>query len=173
MLPTPDLVRVSKLNTRFSSDLQSTLHVHYTSKPGERRVRKEEQWKREKALGRGGSGVVYLEKCVRGDKEGEVRAVKTIQKAGDSYYHRELEAVALFSHAQVSAAIMSTKNDIVLHLTLSSTNGALSSPMDGMTTRTVYISPWSTFHMAIYINASVRPYRSGKRSRLFSKSWRA
>src|ERR1700712_1173712 len=105
MPPVPDLVWVSKLDTEFSSSPAYTQHVHYISgtTSRQRRIRKEERWKRERRLGNGSFGVVWLEKCIHGDGEGKVRAVKEIQKLDSSDYHRELEAIALFSHSRVSA----------------------------------------------------------------------
>jgi len=101
MPPISDLVLLSKLDTRFCSSPEYTQHFQYVSASTleRRRVRKEERWKKERALGRGSSGVVWLEQCIQGDSEGKVRAVKIIQKlVGDNYY-RELEAIALFSHS--------------------------------------------------------------------------
>ena len=104
MPPIPDLVRVSKLETEFSLNPEYTQHVQYVSGTTlrQRRVRKEERWKREKTLGNGSFGIVWLERCVQGDGEGKVRAVKKVQKLDSSDYHRELEAIALFSHSKAS-----------------------------------------------------------------------
>ena len=97
-----DLVRLSKLDASFSSDPQYTQHIYYVSNAGQRRVRQEEQWKRQKELGAGSFGAVYLERCIHGGKEGTVRAVKKIKKPEDTNYYRELEALAHFSYPQVS-----------------------------------------------------------------------
>ena len=104
MTPVPDLVRISKLDTQFYLDLGHTQHVKYVSgnTTTQRRVRKEEKWKKERRLGRGSFGIVWLERCIEGDSKGEVRAVKKILKLESSDYYRELEAIALFSHAKVS-----------------------------------------------------------------------
>lgn len=103
MTHVPDLVQVSKLDTDFYSDPEYTQHVRYVSGSNtkQRSIRKEEKWKRERKLGRGSFGVVWLERCIQGDDKGEVRAVKEIQKPESSDYYRELEAVALFSHTKV------------------------------------------------------------------------
>lgn len=103
MTPLPDLVRVSKLNTQFSPDLGYVQHIHYVSgsAPRERKVRKEERWRKERWLGRGGFGTVESQRCIQGDSKGKLRAVKKIQKLASSDYHRELKAIALFSHDQV------------------------------------------------------------------------
>lgn len=104
-----NLVQVLKLETQFRSDPEYTQHVHYVSgnTPGERRVRKKEKWRRESALGRGGFGIVWLERCIQGDNQGKVRAVKKVQKLESSDCYRELEAIALFSHQKVSLLLFS------------------------------------------------------------------
>ena len=103
MPPIPDLVQISKLETHFDLDSNCTRHVRYetgtTSR--RRRIRKEEKWSREKGLGHGSSGVVWLERCIQGDHEGQVRAVKEVRKPKSDDYYRELEAIALFSHTKV------------------------------------------------------------------------
>lgn len=93
-----DLVLDSKIETeRLDSGLR---HIFYDTGPSasQRRVRREENWVREKFVGRGSFGNVYLEKC----DSGKLRAVKEIQKfvkPGEKLdYMRELEAVAKFSH---------------------------------------------------------------------------
>jgi hypothetical protein len=103
MTSIPDLVRVSKLDTQFHSDPEHVEHVHYISgrTPRQRRIRKEERWKRERWLGRGAFGTVESQLCIQGDSEGKLRAVKKIQKITSSDYNRELEAIALFSHNKV------------------------------------------------------------------------
>ena len=105
----PDLVQLSKLETQFHSDPEYTQHVQYVSgsTPRQRRVQKEERWKRQRKLGHGGFGIVWLEQCIQGDSEGKVRAVKEIQKLESSHYYRELEAIALFSHSKVSLLLVS------------------------------------------------------------------
>lgn len=107
-----DLVRDSKLETRFPRDPVEetahpphTLHVFYESgqKSHERLVKRQEIWTRQKLLARGGSGSIWLEKCVRGNKLDETRAVKQIPRSERGKvidYHRELDALAKFSHAR-------------------------------------------------------------------------
>ncbi|KAI4215457.1 MAG: hypothetical protein LQ351_001926 [Letrouitia transgressa] len=106
--PVPDLVRLSKLDTHFHSDPEYILHVEYVAESNtrQRKVRKEEKWKRERRLGRGGFGTVWSEKCIQGDRKGELRAVKEIPKHESYDYYRELEAVALFSHTKVILALI-------------------------------------------------------------------
>lgn len=108
MTPVPDLVRISKLDTHFHSNPDYILHVkHVAESPAkQRKVRKEERWKRERRLGRGGFGTVWSEKCIQGDNKGELRAVKEIPKHESYDYYRELEAVALFSHSKVILTII-------------------------------------------------------------------
>ena len=103
MTPVPDLVQISKLDTHFHSDPEYILHVKYVAgtTANQRKVRKEEKWKREQKLGRGGFGTVWSEKCIQGGNKGELRAVKEIPKSDSYNYCRELEAVALFSHTNV------------------------------------------------------------------------
>ncbi|KAL8746946.1 MAG: hypothetical protein Q9190_001108 [Brigantiaea leucoxantha] len=100
MTPIPDLVQISKLDTHFHSDPEYILHIRHVAgtTASQRKLRKEEKWKRERKLGRGGFGTVWSEKCIQGDNEGELRAVKEIPKSESYDYNRELEAVALFSH---------------------------------------------------------------------------
>jgi serine/threonine protein kinase len=112
MAPIPDIVQDSKLETRFHSDPEHVQHVRYVtgSTPKQRKVRKEERWKRERWLGRGGFGTVESQICIHGDSKGKVRAVKKMQKVGSSDYYRELEAIALFSHDNVSGLLFSLKS---------------------------------------------------------------
>lgn len=107
MPPIPDLVRDSKLETQFSSDPEYTQHIRYVSGSNleRRRVRKEERWKTEKRLGRGSFGDVRLQRCIYGDNQGDIRAVKEVQKLGGNSYYKELEAIAKFSHDKVCLAI--------------------------------------------------------------------
>ena len=109
MKPVPDLVQVSKLDTQFCLGPEYVQHIQYVSRstPRQRRVRKGEIWKRERSLGRGGFGTVELERCIQGESEGKVRAVKKVQKLESSDYFRELEAIALFSHSKVKLLLFS------------------------------------------------------------------
>jgi serine/threonine protein kinase len=98
MPPPSDLVRDSKLETRIFDD--QTVHSYIRQ-----RIYQEEYWKRERLLGRGSYGQVWLEKCTSSNKTGKLRAVKEIRKEPNSNaieYDRELEAVAKFSHDKVS-----------------------------------------------------------------------
>jgi hypothetical protein len=105
MPPNPDLVKDSKLETTF--DHEYTRHVYYISgaTPHERKLRKEERWKRDKYLGSGAFAAVWLEKFVTDTGEVQHRAVKEIKKRAKTPkaidYSRELEAIAKFSHPKV------------------------------------------------------------------------
>lgn len=105
--PVPDLVQISKLDTQFYTNPDYTQHTIYVSgrTTKERGTRKEEKWKRERRLGRGAFGVVWLERCIQGDSKGEVRAVKKVPKVENSNCHRELEAINLFTQTKVSLAL--------------------------------------------------------------------
>ncbi|KAI1766704.1 kinase-like domain-containing protein [Hypoxylon sp. FL1150] len=102
----PDIVRDSKLETKiFSSHTQ---HIYYRPGPSarDRRLRKEERWVRDRFLGQGAYGTVYLERCEHGDNNNKLRAVKEIRKfiiPGEELdYARELEAISKFSHPTYS-----------------------------------------------------------------------
>jgi hypothetical protein len=105
MPPISDLVRDSKLETTFSREY--TQHVYYVSgaTPRQRKVRKEERWQRDKYLGAGAFGIVWLEKFTTENGEVQHRAVKEIRKKTPKSkaidYSRELEAIAKFSHLKV------------------------------------------------------------------------
>lgn len=95
----PELVRDSLLDTQFVSGI--TVHTY----PGPRGDR-QEVWKREKSIGSGGSGRVWLETCIDGHSQGpSQRAVKCVPIGASSEvisYSRELEALAKFSQRKVS-----------------------------------------------------------------------
>ena len=120
MIHVSDFVQLSKLNVQFFSNPEYTQHVKYKSESTtkQRKVRKEENWIRERGLGRGSSGIVWLERCIQGDSKSELRAVKKVQKleAGDNY--RELEAIALFSYTKVSILLSFIYRSSFLYLTL-------------------------------------------------------
>ena len=102
-IPTPYFVYISKLETQFHLDPEYTQHVEYISNSTtkQRGTRKEVKWKRERVLGQGGSGIVWSERCIQGDSQKKVRAVKKIPKLKSDNYTRELEAIALFSQTKV------------------------------------------------------------------------
>ena len=108
MPPISDLVRDSKLETKFC--LGYTQHVYHVSggTPRQRKMRMEERWERGRNLGTGGFGTVWLEKLVTENGEEKYRAVKEIrkdmQRSEAISYSRELEAIAKFSHQKVQKA---------------------------------------------------------------------
>ncbi|OQE41017.1 hypothetical protein PENCOP_c005G04847 [Penicillium coprophilum] len=105
-----DLIRDSKLETYFLPDCQvETVHTFQESDPtsGQRLVTRSEHWQRQKRVGRGGFGCVWLEKRIKGGRpgalaqDGAVRAVKQIDTDPSPRsidFNRELEAIAKFSH---------------------------------------------------------------------------
>jgi hypothetical protein len=103
-----DLVLDSKLDTRFEPGL--TVHTYrQLSTDSARRmvVHRQEYWRQISRIGSGAYGSVWLEKCVQGHQDVEVRAVKEVStrplRSGRQIdYDRELEAVAKFSHDKVS-----------------------------------------------------------------------
>ncbi|KAJ5521022.1 hypothetical protein N7463_001475 [Penicillium fimorum] len=97
----PDCVLDSKLVTDFSlSNKYETVHIyHGPESSSQRPVEKVEHWQREKKIGGGGFGEVWLERCTKGEKQGhQVRAIKEITVHRQKYYARELEAITKFSH---------------------------------------------------------------------------
>lgn len=107
---TSDLVRDSKLETVISNNGALVQHISYESNPRmrQRRLRKEQTWKRVRELSGGGFGCVWLEERLDGDDGGGTfRAVKEISKIQPQgqhlsiNYNRELEAIAKFSHSKV------------------------------------------------------------------------
>ena len=102
-----DLILDSKLNTRFESGF--TVHS-YRQVPhnSERRVvvQREEYWRQIKHIGSGAHGSVWLERCVQGHRDGDLRAIKKVsmrplRSGSEIDYSQELKAVAKFSHDKV------------------------------------------------------------------------
>lgn len=102
----PDIVRDFELQTRFLPDCSDTIHTYHESDlaSGRRLVVREEHWRRQREIGSGTYGNVWLERCIKGGRSGvKVRAVKQLPTAySDIDYHRELEAITRFSHPKVS-----------------------------------------------------------------------
>ncbi|KAH8693006.1 kinase-like domain-containing protein [Talaromyces proteolyticus] len=101
-----DLIRDSKLETHFEPHSSvETVHTYNTPDPTSRRrlVRRSEHWKRQNKIGGGSYGSVWLEKCTKGYRDVQVRAIKQLEKHEQFAhidYTRELEAIAKFSHAK-------------------------------------------------------------------------
>lgn len=100
-----DLVRDSKLETYITGDI--TRHVIESSgrHPRQRRVRKEQAWRRAGRLGEGAFGTVWKEVLEAGESDIKARAVKVVRKRENRSktvnYSKELEAIAKFSHPRV------------------------------------------------------------------------
>jgi hypothetical protein len=96
-----DLIEHFKLDAQIYGD--HTLHTEYVSDPtrGMRKARVEKRWYKERHIGRGGFGDVWLEVQKEGDQATAERAVKRIQKrrmeAMEIDYKRELLALAKLS----------------------------------------------------------------------------
>jgi hypothetical protein len=111
MPPVSDLVKDSKLETKFRG--QHTEHVYNVpgGTPRQRRVEKVECWERAKFLGTGAFGIVWLQKLVTDNSEERYRAVKEIRKGVQGRapvdYGRELEVIAKFSHQKVRERFIS------------------------------------------------------------------
>lgn len=113
MADIPDLVRDSKFEAHFPGEYTTeVVHTFQESDPTSRRrlATRSERWKRERRIGGGGSGSVWLERCIEDTRIGvaaqtrAVRAVKQIEmntQLGSIDYIRELEAIAKFSHDRV------------------------------------------------------------------------
>ncbi|WAO95561.1 Protein kinase domain-containing protein [Fusarium falciforme] len=107
-----DLVRDSKINTEFlESCIQHVFHEAGRSLK-QRLVRREERWVRQRYLGQGAYGTVYLEKREDGGT-GELRAVKELKKSvvpgHELDYARELEAIMKFSHPRYRHCFVSSR----------------------------------------------------------------
>jgi hypothetical protein len=107
----PDLVRDSKLETCIFDG--TIVHTYYEtdSKSLRRAVPRNERWQRQNLIGAGSYGSVWLEKCIQGQRDIELRAVKQIAIAAhprskSMAYSRELEAIAKFSHQKVRPKLL-------------------------------------------------------------------
>lgn len=103
-MPRSELVRDMELPTKFYPN--STHHYSFQpdySSTGTRYNRKE-IWEKDKTLGRGAFGMVWLERCVSGNTV-KLRAVKIITKDPNplhqKYCDQELDAIAKFSQMKV------------------------------------------------------------------------
>lgn len=105
-----EVVRDSRLHASFRSDGQNryTVHTHAIS---HRTRPKREVWIHESNIGQGGFGIIQLQaKDTAGRQAAEYRVVKSVRVSESdlvlkrSFYIRELEAMAKFSHQKVSTA---------------------------------------------------------------------
>ncbi|KAF2681515.1 kinase-like protein [Lentithecium fluviatile CBS 122367] len=118
-----ELIEDFKLETHFRDDF--VYHVYHECDPsaGRRVLKRREYWKRGKHLGSGGFGSVWLEECVDGRQNGQLRAVKDIQcPRGRVDYTRELEALARFSKGSCARWFCQSfgwyEQDDKIHLTM-------------------------------------------------------
>ncbi|OQE36829.1 hypothetical protein PENCOP_c011G07986 [Penicillium coprophilum] len=99
----PDWVLDFKLETHFLPDRRNeTVHTYYEQESHSRRpIKTTEHWQREKKIGGGGFGEVWLERCTKGKNHGhQLRATKQMEVRRQVDYARELEAIAKFSHSK-------------------------------------------------------------------------
>jgi hypothetical protein len=100
----PDLVRDSRLETRFEGNV--TVHERKWSPKGLGRF---ERWIRDQRIGRGGGGLVFLERRQGAGDAVSERAVKEITPyRPGSYggeYRLELLAIAKFSQEKVCSLL--------------------------------------------------------------------
>lgn len=152
-----DLVRDSKLETMLSNNGVIVRHVPYVSNPRmrQRKIKREETWKRSRELGTGTFGRVWLEERLDGDGAGKLRAVKEIAKSlpqnvnREIDYNRELEAIAEFSHSKVCKACyfsFCSTAEIVLY----STSTASYNRLDGMRATPPSSLAWNILKRVIY-----------------------
>ena len=97
-MASPDLVvSYHKLDTKFFTGSVQHTTFRPDAGQGRRRLKVVEKWYRDRELGRGGFGTVFLER----PGKGECRAVKGIAKDKNSTvkidYRRELMAMAIFA----------------------------------------------------------------------------
>ena len=110
MLRFSDLVRDSRLETRIRKGVTCHRIPEIDLGDDGRPVSRKEYWEKSKDIGSGGFGRVWLEQCIKGQKDTSLRAIKQILKPQDETgtthtidYNRELEAIAKFSHPRVSS----------------------------------------------------------------------
>lgn len=158
-----DLILDSQLDTYFLPD--STVNTHCESNPtGQRRViNRSEHWQRQRKIGGGGFGTIWLEKCSSGGqpdgliRNGSLQAVKQMavdQQYGPIDYHRELEAIAKFSHKRVCLLNAPFGQLTLTHL--NSMNDASSGRLGGTSQATSCISPWNGLKTAIYLGSYIK-----------------
>lgn len=102
-----DQIRDSKLDTRFDAGFTIHTYREVLTSLERRVVQRQEYWRRESRIGAGAYGCVWLEKCIHGHRDVELRAVKEVstkplRNGKQINYSRELEAIAKFSHKKVS-----------------------------------------------------------------------
>ncbi|KAK4224559.1 kinase-like domain-containing protein [Podospora fimiseda] len=94
-----------KIPTEIQGDFIRHTYFNTDCSPDKQSVQREEVWKRERILGQGSHGIIYLERCRKnGNKLRAVKGIKKYTRAGEneSAHKRELEAVVGFSRPQYS-----------------------------------------------------------------------
>ena len=154
MVRYPDLVQGTKLDTSFADG--HTVHEYDDSEDEEclnRPRQRAEYWATERLLTEGGFGEVYLQRCIKGARRVEWRAVKVLSKrksrAKRINYVTELEAIAKFSQKRVSIECgpplsPPSRANQRMALALDSTRNVSLSFSAGMTPTTASSSRWST-----------------------------
>ncbi|KAJ5425069.1 hypothetical protein N7465_000139 [Penicillium sp. CMV-2018d] len=111
-MPTiPDWVLDSKLETHFPpGSTYETVHTYYEQESlSQRPIKKSEHWQREKKIGDGGFGEVWLERCTKGNSHGhDVRAIKQMEvRRQVDYGHPQYERcfVKSFGWYQTEASL--------------------------------------------------------------------
>ncbi|KAH8680292.1 kinase-like domain-containing protein [Ilyonectria robusta] len=124
-----DLVVDSEIDATWNPSTNQTTQIRRTAgtKPSRRREKTEEIWERKHELGGGAYGTVWLEECftVSSQQEPRLRAVKEIRKhhsVPTSAFHRELEAIAKFSHDKFADCFVRSfgwfQNETALFITM-------------------------------------------------------
>jgi hypothetical protein len=145
-----DLIEHFKLDAQVFGE--HTLHIEYVSDParGIRKARIEKRWDKERYIGHGAFGDVWLEVQKERGQVAAERAVKSIQKRQMESvkidYRRELLALAKLSRV---CGVKSVYGVHISKLILKhSIKNSLSRSMDGTKTTMPSFSQWNTFHMA-------------------------
>lgn len=127
-----DLVVESRIEAAWDPETEQTTQIRTVVgvSASRRRLKSEETWKRKRILGRGAYGTVWLEERTAGsgprDGESHLRAIKEIRKrphvSSASEFHRELEAIAKFSHDRFAHCFVRSsgwfQNDESLFITM-------------------------------------------------------
>lgn len=124
-----DLVVDSEIDATWNPSTNQTTQIRRAAgtKPSRRREKTEEIWERKHELGGGAYGTVWLEECftVSSQQEPRLRAVKEIRKhhsVPTSAFHRELEAIAKFSHDKFADCFVRSfgwfQNETALFITM-------------------------------------------------------
>lgn len=109
-----DLLEYFKLDAEYTPD--HTLQVSYAKKPGisRRKVRTEQRWYRDREIGHGSFGSVWLEVNQKGQGVTAQRAVKEVSKrllrGSGIDYRRELLAMSTLSKVSPCFELVSSRD---------------------------------------------------------------